>query len=69
MHKILFGVATAIVTGSFSFADGQNVANAQNKQCPIKGFYSIGYDGCYHRYPAAVLQGCKDRRAECPSAA
>jgi hypothetical protein len=56
------------VTSFLSYADAQNSAYAQNRECPIRGFYSIGYDGCYHRYPSAVLQGCKERKAECPRA-
>jgi hypothetical protein len=41
------------------------VAEAQDLNCPISGNYSVGFDGCYHRTPSAVLQGCRQRRDDC----
>src|ERR1700746_1118419 len=42
-----------------------SIASADDKNCPINGNYSVGSDGCYHRYPAAVLNGCAARRNDC----
>jgi hypothetical protein len=47
------------------FCEFCSVAYAQQKNCPIKNNYSVGFDGCYHRYPAAVLSGCVARNSDC----
>ena len=38
--------------------------DAQDKTCP-KSNYTVGPDGCLHRFPWAVLKGCRERRGEC----
>lgn len=40
-------------------------AEAQERACPIAGNYSVGFDGCYHRNPQAVLAGCANKRNDC----
>jgi hypothetical protein len=40
----------------------------QQKTCPASE-YSVGFDGCLHRSPGAVLAGCKPRRDNCPGKA
>jgi hypothetical protein len=64
--SIALVVVSIALSSSFSPTHAQNWAAAQGRDCPIKGFYSIGFDGCYHRFPSAALQGCKERREECP---
>ena len=42
-----------------------SLANAQGKDCPISGNYTVGFDGCYHRNPGAVLSGCASKNKDC----
>jgi hypothetical protein len=41
------------------------IASAQTKTCPSSA-YAVAFDGCLHRFPWAVLQGCKEQRDVCP---
>ena len=59
MRTVLTFVAAAIV-GAFS-----STVNAENNNCPISGNYTVGFDGCYHRLPWAVANGCAPRFNDC----
>jgi hypothetical protein len=48
-----------------TFCCFHSAANAQSKNCPISGNYTVGFDGCYHRTPGAVLSGCVARNSDC----
>lgn len=57
-YPLAFFVA-AIISGTFCSAE------AQMRACPVDGNYSVGFDGCYHRYPEAVIKGCVARNNDC----
>lgn len=46
------------------FCSFASIAHAE-KNCPIAGNYTVGFDHCYHRTPAAVLAGCQIRSFDC----
>ncbi len=48
-----------------SLISSVSIGNAQNLTCP-RSDYTVGPDGCLHRFPWAVLKGCREQRQECP---
>jgi hypothetical protein len=59
LRLLSFAITAAFIAGV------SPMANAQNKTCP-RSDYSVGFDGCLHRFPGAVLKGCKEQREVCP---
>jgi hypothetical protein len=63
MFKVFGCLIIAALLGEFcSAADAQNF---QFKTCPAS-YYALGFDGCLHRNPLSVLEGCRPRNNECP---
>ena len=64
-RPLVASCAFVVVLIGGGFSTTANAWDTDKLQCPASD-YAISFDGCYHRFPNAVLKGCKERHNECP---